>query len=74
LRAAFLTARRVVARREEREEEEREEDVRRDEEVRARLATARLRPFVLFFARRLSLRRARFAMFRIPFKFLTGLS
>src|SRR5690242_3693930 len=40
------------------------------------LATARLRPFVLdfalFWARRLTLRRTRFAMAKIPFKSLTG--
>jgi hypothetical protein len=42
----------------------------------ARLATARLRPFVLdlalFGARRLSFFRTRFAMAKIPFKSLTG--
>src|SRR5215470_14016694 len=44
--------------------------------VLARLTTARLRPlvldFVLFWARRLTLRRTRFAMTKIPFKSLTG--
>jgi len=37
-----------------------------------RLATTRLRPFVLFFGRRLSFFRTRFAMTKIPFKCLTG--
>jgi len=40
--------------------------------VLARLTTARLRPLVIFFARRLTLRRTRFAMTKIPFKSLTG--
>jgi len=57
--AFFLTARRVDAL-----------------AVLARLTTARLRPlvldFVLFCARRLTLRRTRFAMTKIPFKSLTG--
>jgi hypothetical protein len=35
-------------------------------------ATTRLRPFVLFFGRRLSFLRTRFAMTKIPFKCLTG--
>jgi hypothetical protein len=38
----------------------------------ARLAAARLGPFVLFLARRLSFFRTRFAMAKIPFKSLTG--
>jgi hypothetical protein len=57
--AFFLTARRVEAL-----------------AVLARLTTARLRllvlDFVLFWARRLTLRRTRFAMAKIPFKSLTG--
>jgi hypothetical protein len=48
LRTAFLAARRA--------------GLFREDDALARLATARLRPFVLFFARRLTLRRARFAM------------
>jgi hypothetical protein len=44
------------------------------ERVLARRATGIFRRFVLFFARLLTLRRARFAMMEIPFKFLTGLS
>src|SRR5262245_36177163 len=40
--------------------------------VLARLTTARLRPLVIFFARRLTLRRTRFAMTKLPFKSLTG--
>jgi len=44
------------------------------EDALARRATGIFRRFVLFFARLLPLRRARFAMTEIPFKFLTGLS
>jgi hypothetical protein len=43
------------------------------EDALARRATGLFRPLVLFFARLLTLRRARFAMIKIPFKFLTGL-
>ena len=63
LRTVFLAGRRL---------DEAARAPRWDDEVRARLATARLRRFVLFFARLLTLRRARFAMIQIPFKSLTG--
>ena len=42
-------------------------------EATARRAIGLFRPFVLFFARRLTFGRARFAMMQIPFKCLTGL-
>ena len=44
------------------------------EDAFARRATGIFRRFVLFFVRLLTLRRARFAMAKIPFKCLTGLS
>jgi hypothetical protein len=73
LRTAFLAARRGDLFL-ERVDLFREDDALafREDDALARLVTARLRPFVLFFARRLTLRRARFAMMKNPFKSLTG--
>jgi hypothetical protein len=61
LRAAFFLTGRLAEARE------------RLEDARARRAIGLFRPFVFFFARRLTFGRARFAMIKIPFKFLTGL-